>query len=594
MVDETLLQTASIAEVLQRQSSVFIRDMGGLGTQATISIRGTSTRQSLMLLNGVPLNPDGNSTVNLQDIPLRMLASMTMYRSHSPMKLMSSSIGGVLDMQTVEQQSSAHTGIDSWSNTWLRGATPFSFKKSTGNIFVSGLFAQNAYPYFDNRNTPFNSDDDRWKTRINNDVQQGNFLGTWTIGEVDLVHTGARKFQGVPGHIIIPTPDITLHSNRHLTGIHRDWHRESSDHDFRLWHTQHREILDDSMENLGQGAMVVDWSFHSIGTQGFHRKTNAVNWFPSIGWSSRVDIAWEQDDTTPYQRFSQQVQLGEEYISDQWEWSARLNTHWLSTQSNKVVLAPKTSLLYHLNDQDHTWVSLLRGFRPPDLTEIYGNRGAIIGNPNLRPEIGTTIDLGWSHQNPLHWLRQFQLAVFARETQDEIVFVQNAQRQSLPMNFEQTRMIGVESEWNIEIGEQLSWNGSLTLNHSENRSSDDALFGNALPNVPQWMSGQQVWWMTDRIWLGTDVYWSDGNYWDAPNQRKAPTRLVQNATLRWTPTNWQVELTGRNLWNRIVVDTPIDPLNPQLGLHPEAVQDFLGYPLMGRSVAVSVTWIPVE
>ena len=42
----------------------------------------------------------------------------------------------------------------------------------------------------------------------------------------------------------------------------------------------------------------------------------------------------------------------------------------------------------------------------------------------------------------------------------------------------------------------------------------------------------------------------------------------------------------------IVVDAPIDPLNPELGLHPEAVQDFLGYPLMGRSVALSITWSP--
>ena len=80
IIDDSIPNTATIAELLQRQSSVLIRDMGGLGTQATISIRGTSTRQNLILLNGVPLNPDGNSSVNLQDIPLRMLGSMTVYR----------------------------------------------------------------------------------------------------------------------------------------------------------------------------------------------------------------------------------------------------------------------------------------------------------------------------------------------------------------------------------------------------------------------------------------------------------------------------------------------------------------------------------
>lgn len=592
VIDDSIPNTATIAELLQRQSSVLVRDMGGVGTQATISIRGTSTRQNLILLNGVPLNPDGNSSVNLQDIPLRMLGSMTVYRSHSPLHLMSSTIGGVLDMQTLDNGTkSTHTGIDSWNNAWLRGSTPFELGKTSGNIFVSGLFASNAYPYFDNRNTPFNSEDDRWRTRINNDVMQGNFLGTWTLGKTELVHTGARKLQGIPGHIIIPTPDMRLHSNRHLTGLTHDWTREKSHHDLQVWHTQQREILDDTNGNLGQGNLMIDWSYHSIGLRGFHRWTDSELWFPSLGWSSRMDFAHEQIEDTDHQRFSQQVQLGQEFIGTSWEWSSRVNTHWLTTQPNTVVFAPKTSLLHHLTERDHVWVSMIRGFRPPDFSEIYGNRGAIIGNPNLRPELGTTVDIGWTRQQPLHWLNHVQLALFARDTKDEIIFVQNAQRESIPMNFERTRMLGVESDWTIAF-QSWSWTGSVTFNRSENRSSDDSLFGNTLPNVPQWMSGQQVWWMGDQFWLGTDVYWSDGNYWDAPNQRKAPTRLIHNATLRWSPPNCQLELTGRNLWNRIVVDAPIDPLNPELGLHPEAIQDFLGYPLMGRSVALSVTWTP--
>ena len=99
---------------------------------------------------------------------------------------------------------------------------------------------------------------------------------------------------------------------------------------------------------------------------------------------------------------------------------------------------------------------MIRGFRPPDFSEIYGNRGAIIGNPNLRPELGTTVDIGWTHQQPLHWLNHLQLALFARDTKDEIIFVQNAQRESIPMNFERTRMLGVESDWTIAF-ESWSW-----------------------------------------------------------------------------------------------------------------------------------------
>ena len=179
-IDDTIPNITTIAEALQRQSSILVRDMGGLGTHSTLSIRGTSTRQNLLLLNGIPLNPDGNSSVNLQDIPLRMLSSMTIYRSHSPLHLMSSTIGGVLDMHTMNQKNpSAHIGMDTWTNAWLRASSPFAIGQTRGTIFMSGLLAPNAYPYFDNRNTAFTTNDDLWKVRVNNDVTQGNVLGTW-------------------------------------------------------------------------------------------------------------------------------------------------------------------------------------------------------------------------------------------------------------------------------------------------------------------------------------------------------------------------------------------------------------------------------
>lgn len=591
-IDDTIPNVTTIAELLQRQSSILIRDMGGLGTHSTISIRGTSTRQNLLLLNGIPLNPDGNNSVNLQDIPLRMLKSMTIYRSHSPLHIMSSTIGGVLDMRTMNQKDpSAHIGIDTWCNSWLRASSPFVLKQTSGTIFVSGLFAQNAFPYFDNRNTPFNTDDDLWKIRANNDVIQGNLLGNWSIGQTDILHTSVYKQQGVPGHIIIPTPNIRLHSSRNLTGLHRSWSKEISQHDLLMWHTYQRELLDDSKGNLGQGDLMIDWSYHSIGVQGFHRWTNHDFWFPSFGWSSRIDTATEHIESSEQQRFGQQMQIGQMFITNDWEWSSRVNIHWLTTQADSIVFAPKTSLLYHLSKSDHVWMSVIRGFRPPDFHEMYGNQAAIIGNPNLRSEIGTTLDLGWTRQQNLHWLNYVQIALFARNTKDEIIFVQNAQRESIAMNFERTRMLGIESDWIIQF-QSFSWTGSITFNQSKNHSSDKSLYGNSLPNVPLWMSGHQLWWNSNYLWLGTDVYWSDGNYWDASNQRKSPHRLIHNASIRWSPENWQFEITGRNLWNRIVVESPIDPLNPELGQHLEPVQDFLGYPLIGRSVAISLTWMP--
>jgi len=594
IIDNTIPVTDTLGNILQRQSSVFIREMGGMGTTSTLSIRGTSTRQNLMVLNGIPLNPNGVSSVNLQDIPAQMLKNITLYRSHTPLGLMSSAMGGVIDMKTHTQSTPLMRGtIDSWLNGHIEGHTPFANTMGHGNIFVSGLQAQNAYPYFDNRNTSFNAEDDTWRTRSNNDVTQLQGLATWTMNGLDVLHSQVYREQGIPGHIIIPTPDIRLQNTRRLTGIHSTESNNRWSHDSTAWWSTQSEIFQDPMGNLGQGSVNQEWTFQMIGGRTFHRWIAKDTWFPSLGGTMRRDHARLNNDS-PYERWALNGQAGSELILEQVEWNWSLQSHWLSSQPNQINWVPKTSLLWNLSTQDHMWLSMVGGFRPPDFTELYGNRGAVIGNPNLTPETGRTLDTGWTHNNTAHWLNRIQIGGYWRESKNEIIFVQNAQRQSIPLNFEATRVVGLEGEWEINIEDQWMWSGSVSFTHSTNLADITGLYGNHLPNLPRWMSGQQVWWMSDPIWIGTDVYFSDGNYWDANNQKQAPTRLIHNATIRWTSASWSVEATGRNLWNRIVVNSPIDSLNPELGLYPEAVQDFLGYPLMGRSVVLSVTWKPTE
>jgi outer membrane receptor protein involved in Fe transport len=556
-VDEKVGFTATLSEVLQQQSS-------------------------------------GVSSINLQEIPLHMLDKVNLYRAHTPLRLMTSAMGGVVDMHLAESgKGTAHAGVDSWTNWWLRGSIPIHRKESDGTVFFSTLHANNEFRYFDNQNTPFNLEDDAWESRINNDLLQINFLGTWSVNNFDFLHTSVIREQGIPGHITVPTPNVRLLTQRHISGLRYSMVSSNISHDFVGWHSYQNEILDDTNGELGQGEGIVDWKFHMAGAKGFHLWHDNQNWFPSLGWILRLDHSSDQVDSR-YQRIAGQLQLGQEIFYEDWEFSTGVNVHCLSSQEGLVVFAPKMSLLWHLSDINHTWISLVKGFRPPDFTEIYGNTGAIVGNPSLVPETGLTLDFGWTRLNSSHWLSHLQLSAFGRQSENEIIFIQNAQRQSIPLNFEQTRVLGVEGEGTIELGEHWAFDSSISYTYSENRSELSSLNGKELPNLPKLVGSQQMRWKNEKWWLGTDVYWSDGNYWDASNQRKAPTRFVHNATIRHKLNSINVEFAGRNLWDRIVVETPVDPLNLDLGMQPEAVQDFLGYPLMGRSVSFSLTWIPNE
>ena len=69
-IDETLPMSSDVAAVVDTASGTTVRRLGGLGDFSGVSIRGSTMRQTHVALDGVPLNPDGSSAVNLSQLPL--------------------------------------------------------------------------------------------------------------------------------------------------------------------------------------------------------------------------------------------------------------------------------------------------------------------------------------------------------------------------------------------------------------------------------------------------------------------------------------------------------------------------------------------
>ena len=58
-VDDVARPADGLEDVLATVPGVRVRRLGGLGAFAGVSLRGTAFRQSLVRLDGIPLNPDG-------------------------------------------------------------------------------------------------------------------------------------------------------------------------------------------------------------------------------------------------------------------------------------------------------------------------------------------------------------------------------------------------------------------------------------------------------------------------------------------------------------------------------------------------------
>ena len=235
-----------------------------------------------------------------------------------------------------------------------------------------------------------------------------------------------------------------------------------------------------------------------------------------------------------------------------------------------------------------------RSFRPPDFTELFGDRGAVVGNSELVPETGWAWDAGVRLESPAD-PRAFvalEASYFGRRLTDAIVYVQNAQRTQIPINFGDARIHGVEAAGQLRLAGVVELDTSLTWIDARNLDPREAYAGNQLPRVPEWEAWAELsgrW--RDHLRAGINLSHTAGNYWDATNWYRAAPRTLLGLSVRVQPgPRWPtLELEIRNLTDRRLQTVPRDPLNPDDGaMVVQPITDFAGYPLPGRTVLVTV------
>ena len=84
-----------LAGVLEGVPGASVRRLGGLGDFAAVRLRGSTFQQVEVFLDGVPLNPDGDSVIDLATLPVSTFAQMRVYRGFSPASYGSAAMGGM-------------------------------------------------------------------------------------------------------------------------------------------------------------------------------------------------------------------------------------------------------------------------------------------------------------------------------------------------------------------------------------------------------------------------------------------------------------------------------------------------------------------
>jgi outer membrane cobalamin receptor len=108
LVDATVLDRTRIAasgarelgQLLQGEAGVVVTQSGGVGSPATISIRGSEAHQVLVLLDGVPINDAVTGAADLSTIPLGSIARVTIVRGAQSARYGAQALAGVVLVET--------------------------------------------------------------------------------------------------------------------------------------------------------------------------------------------------------------------------------------------------------------------------------------------------------------------------------------------------------------------------------------------------------------------------------------------------------------------------------------------------------------
>ena len=99
-IDAAEMQNTSktVSKAVNSASGVKVRKSGGMGSEGKVNIRGMEGKNIKVLVNGVPVETQGN--LGLDDIPIDQIADIEIYKGYVPARFATDGAGGAINIIT--------------------------------------------------------------------------------------------------------------------------------------------------------------------------------------------------------------------------------------------------------------------------------------------------------------------------------------------------------------------------------------------------------------------------------------------------------------------------------------------------------------
>jgi outer membrane cobalamin receptor len=601
-VDQVAAPGADLPRILEQASGVDIRRYGGLGAFSSLSIRGSTSEQVLVFLDGVPLNQAVGGGVDLGTLTAGGIESVDVYRGAVPGRFGGNSLGGVVHLRSRPPGGSPRVHLLTQAGafgTWQQSASVAGrLHDWDGLALVDFSHSDNNFRFWDDNGTEYNPADDEWSTRRNSDfsalrvlLRAARHVGT---ARLQLSHTQDVSHRGLPGIGNFQALETRLDTRRGISEANLFGPFAAGRAGYRMKAYQSTERVE-YRDLLGEVGIGTQHDRNTTRGSGLRAEGNLLlgptlatlfaglrherftpeallEQLPTSGSNRRSGTAagGEVEFAALSRRLVVNTGLQFERLDDDFalleDAAAKQQSHaqtlWSSSLGLSVDLGAGWAAQAHVG----------RYGRPPGFFELFGDRGAVMGNADLLSETGRNIDGGLIFRGipKPTGLLLVEVVAYDNRVDDLIRFMQNSQRVSRPHNIGRARMRGLESRAQGILATRLRLEGSYTRQAATNRSPFSYENGNDLPNAPTHRLRSRVDLDIPGTRLHYEVSHESRHYLDRANLQPVAARRVHTIGARvpaGDSVTFAVEI--RNLTDN-------------------QVADLWGYPLPGRAAFFSL------
>lgn len=615
-------EVTDAASLIEPLPGVHVRRLGADDSFATLSIRGTSSTQVAVFLAGVPLTGGSDPTLDLATLPLWPGARARVFRSFAPAALGRGSLGGSLVIDAPSPRAPARTEV--WTAAGAFGSRRLRIgdvsEASGGVRIATGVSASRSdddFSYVDRQASIARGEQVLVDRRNAGHAAASGLasvaipvrLGEERAGALTLTTLLQARRQRLPGPATLPTPDQRLDSNRIVSSLELTLPAGAGAFGARGWGRREGLSIHDSVQSSkGLGPTSTSDAILAAGT--------SVGWkgrpVPPLSIEARVDGSAE--------RFAPGTWIG----ARQPPGARRTNVGAafdgaLSVSRVTTLAASSRADAWFDTSEDGTSAQELRPTgnvgvesalgpvavashaglvaRPPSFVERYGNRGAFLGDPGLRPESAATVDAGLRVARKLGPLRlSLEGSLFGTWAEDLIIFVpQGAYGNVKAKNIGRARLLGTETElraaaYGFEL--RLSHTGLSTRNLSGCRFAGGRCERAPLPGRPEHDFVGDLSFTTGplRVRYGVDAVTGISADDEGTEAYRVPDRVLHSAGVRVAipgVSGLSVALDVRNLFDLRAAEYP----SVLGGKDPYPIGDLFDYPIPGRRILLSARWV---